>query len=126
MHDDIEDARGLLDSADQETNAEVKANRIEEAIVLLRSCPTDDLSPFERKYIANLLNAHTRRLLTQLPSFAPAFATGQNLWWRYMKLLLELKVEVNVVLATDPTLKDNYKQFIRLWGQEALDALRAV
>ena len=45
-------------------------------------------------------------------------------WFEYVRLLIgELRPEVDRLTETDAELKDNYGQFLRLWGAEVAEIL---
>lgn len=118
---EIADARAEFEKAERETNPELKALALEEAISLLASLDPDELSEGERKLVANVRLAHTRRLLVQLVSLR---SVSMDAWFEYVRLLIgELRPEVDRLTETDAELKDNYGQFLRLWGAEVAEIL---
>ena len=111
---DIASARGLFEKAERETRPELKAHALEEAVTLLASCDPDEVSDAERKLVANLRMAHTRRLLVQLVGLT---SVSMDDWFDYIGLLLgELSPEVERVTQADAQLKENYGRFLGLWG----------
>ena len=119
---DISSARALFEKAEREGDPDLKAHALEEAVALLSSCDPDDMSDAERKLIANLRLAHTRRLLVQLVSLG---SVSMDAWFEYVHLLFgELSAEVERLTAADPELKENYGRFLKLWGPELGAILR--
>lgn len=119
---DIASARTELEKAERETNPELKVLALEEATSLLASLDPDELSEAERKLVANVRLAHTRRLLVQLVSLR---SVSMDAWFEYIRLLFgELRPEVDRLTETDAELKDSYGQFLRLWGAEIAEILR--
>jgi hypothetical protein len=119
---DIASARSLLEKAERETDPELKAHALEEALTLISSCDPDEISEWERRLISNLRAAHARRLLVQLVSLT---AVSMDAWFDYIGLLFgELKGEVELLISNDPQLRENYDRFIRLWGPEVAEILQ--
>ena len=119
---DIAGARELLENAERETNPELKAQSLEEALALLASLDPDEVSDAQRQLIANLRLAHTRRLLAQLVSLS---SVSMDAWFDYVDLLLgELRPEVARLTASDAELEANYARFIELLGPGAAEILR--
>jgi hypothetical protein len=119
---DIADARALFEQAERETRPELKAHALEEAVKLLASCDPDEISDAERKLIANLRLAHTRRLLAQLVGLA---SVSMDEWFGYIGLLLgELSPEVERITQADAQLKQSYERFLGLWGAEIAAILK--
>jgi hypothetical protein len=119
---DIAGARELLENAERETNPELKAQSLEEALALLASLDPDEVSDAQRQLIANLRLAHTRRLLAQLVSLS---AVSMDAWFDYVDLLLgELRPEVARLTASDAELEANYARFIEMLGPGAAEILR--
>jgi len=119
---DIVAARALLEKAERETDPELKAHALDEALTLISSCDPDEMSESERRLISNLRTAHTRRLLAQLVSLT---SVGMDAWFDYARLLFgELKDEVELVIGNDPRLRENYERFIGLWGPQVAEILR--
>ena len=113
---DISSARALFEKAEREGDPDLKAHALEEAVALLSSCDPDDMSDAERKLIANLRLAHTRRLLVQLVGLR---SVSMDAWFDYVHLLFdELSAEVERLTEADPELKENYGRFLKLWGPE--------
>ena len=119
---DIAGARELLENAERETNPELKAQSLEEALALLASLDPDEVSDAQRQLIANLRLAHTRRLLAQLVSLS---SVSMDAWFDYVDLLLgELRPEVARLTASDAELEANYARFIEMLGPGAAEVLR--
>ena len=119
---DIAGARELLENAERETNPELKARSLEEALALLASLDPDEVSDPQRQLIANLRLAHTRRLLAQLVSLS---SVSMDAWFDYVDLLLgELRPEVARLTASDADLEANYARFLALLGPEVAEILR--
>jgi len=119
---DISSARALFEKAEREVDPDLKAHALEEAIGLLSSCDPDDLSDAERKLIANLRLAHTRRLLVQLVDLS---SVSMDAWFDYVHLLFgELSAEVGRLTEADAELKENYARFLELWGSEVAEILQ--
>lgn len=119
---DIASARELLENAERETNPELKAQSLEEALALLASLDPDEVSDAQRQLIANLRLAHTRRLLAQLVSLS---SVSMDAWFDYVDLLLgELRPEVARLTASDAELEANYARFIEMLGPGAAEILR--
>jgi hypothetical protein len=119
---DIAGARKLLENAERETNPELKAQSLEEALALLASLDPDEVSDAQRQLIANLRLAHTRRLLAQLVSLS---SVSMDAWFDYVDLLLgELRPEVARLTASDAELEANYARFIEMLGPGAAEVLR--
>jgi hypothetical protein len=118
---DIATARALFQKAERETDPELKAHALDEALALLASCDPDDITDSERKLIANLRLAHTRQLLAQLVSLA---SISMDAWFDYIRLLFgELSEEVALLVGNDAQLRENYDKFVRLWGTELAEIL---
>lgn len=117
---EIATARTLLEEAEREVDHELKAHKLEEALIVLETC-ADDGTEDERILIGNLRASYTRRLLAQLPSLRTV--TGDE-WFALLAVLVKLDKEIREVAASDARLKENYVSFSRLWAAEALDALR--
>jgi hypothetical protein len=119
---DIASARSLLERAERETDPELKAHALDEALMLLSSCDPDEISESELTLISNLRAAHARRLLVQLVSLT---SVSMDAWFDYIGLLFgELKDEVELLIGNDPQLRENYDRFIRLWGPEVAEILQ--
>ena len=119
---DIAGARELLEKAERETNPELKAAALDEALALLGSLDPDEISDAQRQLIANLRLAHTRRLLVQLVSLS---SVSMDAWFDYVHLLFgELKREVERVTAHDAGLKESYVRFINLLGPDVAKLLQ--
>jgi len=119
---DIADARALFEKAERETRPELKAHALEEAVTLLASCDPDEVSDAERKLVANLRMAHTRRLLVQLVGLT---SVSMDDWFDYIGLLLgELSPEVERVTQADAQLRENHDRFLGLWGAEIAEILK--
>ena len=119
---DIASARQLFEKAEREVDPDLKARALQEAIALLSSCDPADLSEAERKLIANLRLAHTRRLLVQLVGLR---SVSMDAWFEYVHLLLgELSTEVERITQADAELKENHGRFLKLWGPELAEMLR--
>ena len=119
---DIASAREWFERAERETNPELKAHALEEAINLLASLDPDGLSEGERKLVANLRLAHTRRLLVQLVSLA---SVSMDAWFEYIGVLMgELRPEVDRLTQNDGELRENYSRFLSLWGREMAEILQ--
>ena len=120
--DDISSARALFEKAEREGDPDLKAHALEEAISLLSSCDPDEMSDAERKLIANLRLAHTRRLLVQLVGLS---SVSMDAWFEYVHLLFgELSAEVERLTRADAELKENYGRFLKLWGSEVAEILQ--
>ena len=118
---DIATARGLFQKAERETDPELKAHALDEALALLASCDPADITDSERRLIANLRLAHTRQLLAQLVSLA---SISMDAWFDYIRLLFgELSEEVGLLVGNDVQLRENYDRFVRLWGTELAEIL---
>lgn len=119
---DIAGARELLEKAERETNPELKAAALDEALALLGSLDPHEISDAQRQLIANLRLAHTRRLLVQLVSLS---SVSMDAWFDYVDLLLrELSPEVARLTAGDAELEANYARFIELLGPDVAEILR--
>jgi hypothetical protein len=119
---DIATARALLEKAEREWDPELKAHALDEALALLSSCDPGETSESERRLIANLRAAHTRRLLAQLVSLT---SVSMDAWFDYARLLFgELKDEVEPLIGQDPQLRKNYERFIKLWGPQVAEILQ--
>ena len=119
---DIAGARTWFEKAERETNPELKAHALQEALALLASVDPGELSDAERKLIANLRLAHTRRLLVQL--VGPG-SVSMDAWFEYVSLLFDdLSAEVERLVQADAGLKENYDRFLELWGADVAEILR--
>jgi hypothetical protein len=119
---DIATARALFERAEREARPELKAHALGEATSLLASLDPDELSAGERRLLANVRLAHTRRLLVQLVSLA---SVSMDAWFEYVDLLFgELRPEVDRLVETDGELKENYLRFLKLWGPEVAEILQ--
>ena len=120
--DDIASARRLFEKAEREADPELKAHALEEALVLLTSIDPDEISDAERRLVANVRLAHTRRLLVQLVGLA---SMSMDAWFEYVGLLLgDLGAEVERLTEADAELKENYDRFLELWGANVAEILR--
>jgi hypothetical protein len=118
---DIATARGLFQKAERETDPEMKAHALDEALALLASCDPADITDSEGRLIANLRLAHTRQLLAQLVALA---SISMDAWFDYIRLLFgELSEEVGLLVGNDVQLRENYDRFVRLWGTELAELL---
>lgn len=118
---DIATARALFQKAERETDPQMKAHALDEALALLASCDPADITDSERRLIANLRLAHTRQLLAQLVSLA---SISMDAWFDYIRLLFgELSEEVGLLVGNDVQLRENYDRFVRLWGTELAEIL---
>jgi hypothetical protein len=118
---DIATARALFQKAERATDPELKAHALDEALALLASCDPDEITDPERKLIANLRLVHTRQLLAQLVSLA---SISMDAWFDYIRVLFgELSEEVALLVGNDPQLRENYDNFLRLWGTELAEIL---
>jgi hypothetical protein len=120
--DEIATARSLLERAERETDPELKAHALDQALTLIGSCDPEEMSDSERRLISNLRAAHARRLLVQLVSLT---SVSMDAWFDYIGLLFgELKDEVDLLITNDAQLRKNYDRFIRLWGPEVAEILQ--
>jgi hypothetical protein len=120
--EDIASARAWFERAERETSPELKAHALEEATTLLASLDPDALSESERKLVANVRLAHTRRLLVQLVSLT---SVSMDAWFDYIGILMgELKPEVDHLTGSDDALKESYGRFLGLWGREMAEILQ--
>jgi len=120
--DDIAGARRLFEKAEREADPELKAHALEEALALLASIDPDEISDAERRLVANVRLAHTRRLLVQLVGLA---SMSMDAWFEYVGLLLgDLGAEVERLTQADAELKENYDRFLELWGSDVAEILR--
>jgi len=120
--DDIAGARRLFEKAERETDPELKAHALEEALALLASIDPDEIPDAERRLVANVRLAHTRRLLVQLVGLA---SMSMDAWFEYVGLLLgDLGAEVERLTQADAELKENYDRFLELWGADVAEILR--
>jgi len=120
--DDIAGTRRLFEQAEREADPELKARALEEALALLASIDPDAISDAERKLVANLRLAHTRRLLGQLVGLA---SVSMDAWFDYVGLLLgDLGAEVERLVQADAGLKENYDRFLELRGADVAEILR--
>ena len=95
---------------------------LEDALALLASVDPDAIPDAERKLIANLRLAHTRRLLGQLVGLA---SVSMDAWFEYVGLLFgDLGAEVERLVQADAELKENYDRFLELWGSGVAEFLR--
>jgi hypothetical protein len=118
---DIASARVLFQKAELETDPELKAHALDEALALLASCDPDDISEAERKLIASLRLAHARQLLAQMVSLK---SVSPDAWFAYIGLLFgELRGEVELLVANDTQLRQNYERFVRLCGPALAEIL---
>ena len=116
---DIAEARALFEKAERETNPALKAQALEEVIVLLDSCDPDDITEAQAQLIANVRLANARRLLVQLVGMS---SVSMDAWLDYVRLLVEeLRPEVGRLIEADAALKKNYERFI---GPEFAQALQ--
>ena len=119
---DIATARALFERAEREARPELKAHALGEATSLLASLDPDELSAGERRLLANVRLAHTRRLLVQLVSLA---SVSMDAWFEYVDLLFgELRPEVDRLVQADGELKENYLRFLKLWGPKVAEILQ--
>jgi len=120
--DDIAGARRLFEKAEREADPELKAHALEEALALLASIDPDEIPDAERRLVANVRLAHTRRLLVQLVGLA---SMSMDAWFEYVGLLLgDLGAEVERLTQADAELKENYDRFLELWGADVAEILR--
>lgn len=119
---DIASARAAFERAERETNPDLKAHALEDAVSLLASFDADRLTDAEARLIANLRRAHTRRLLVQLVGLS---SVSMDAWFGYIGLLLgELKPEVERLTEEDAELRENYGRFLSLWGADVATMLQ--
>ena len=119
---DIAGARELFEKAEREGDPELKAAALDEALALLGSLDPDEISDAQRRLIANLRLAHTRRLLAQLVELS---SVSMDAWFDYVDLLFgELSPEVARLTAADAELGANYARFIELLGPGVAEHLR--
>ena len=123
MKEEIASARAFFEKAERETDPELKAHALEEALAMLASVDLDEISESERTLIGNLRLAHTRRLLVQLVGLQSA---SMDAWFEYLRLLFgDLSPEVERLIENDAGLRDNYGKFTEVWGRELAQILRA-
>lgn len=122
MKEEIASARAFFEKAERESDPELKARALEEALALLASLDPDEISEGERKLIANLRLAHTRRMLAQLVRVE---AMSMDAWLGYVRLIFgDLRSEVERLVESDAGLRENYAKFTGLWGRELAEILR--
>jgi hypothetical protein len=122
MKEEIASARAYFEKAERESDPELKAQALEEALVLLASLDPDEISQGERTLIANLRLAHTRRMLAQLVRVE---AMSMDAWLGYVRLIFgDLRPEVERLIESDAGLRENYAKFTGLWGHELAEILR--
>ena len=121
IRQEIATARSLLERAERETDPELKAYALEEALGILATSDPETISESDQKLISNLRTAHTRLLLQQLVSLRNV---RMDAWFDYIRILLvDLKSEVQTLTANDAQLRENYERFMSLWGRELADLL---
>jgi hypothetical protein len=122
MKEEIASARAYFEKAERESDPELKAHALEEALALLASLDADEISEGERTLIANLRLAHTRRMLAQLVRVE---AMSMDAWLGYVRLIFgDLRPEVERLIESDAGLRENYAKFTGLWGHELAEILR--
>jgi hypothetical protein len=122
MKEEIASARAYFEKAERESDPELKAHALEEALALLASLDADEISEGERTLIANLRLAHTRRMLAQLVRVE---AMSMDAWLGYVRLIFgDLRPEVERLIESDAGLHENYAKFTGLWGHELAEILR--
>jgi hypothetical protein len=122
MKEEIASARAYFEKAERESDPELKAHALEEALALLASLDADEISEGERTLIANLRLAHTRRMLAQLVRVE---AMSMDAWLGYVRLIFgDLRPEVERLIESDAGLRENYAKFTGLWGRELAEILR--
>jgi len=122
MTQDIARARAHFEQAERESDPDLKAQALEEALIALASLDPEEISERERALIGNLRMAHTRRLLAQLVSLR---SVSMDAWLAYVSLLLgDLKPEVDALTAGDPELRESYAGFLGLWGERVAEIVK--
>ena len=122
MKEEIASARAFFEKAERESDPDLKARALEEALAMLASLDPEDIPDDERKLVANLRLAHTRRMLAQLVRVE---AMSMDAWLGYVRLLFgDLRPEVERLIESDAGLRENYAKFTGLWGRELAEILR--
>jgi hypothetical protein len=122
MKEEIASARAFFEKAERESDPDLKARALEEALAMLASLDPEDIPEDERKLVANLRLAHTRRMLAQLVRVE---AMSMDAWLGYVRLLFgDLRPEVERLIESDAGLRENYAKFTGLWGRELAEILR--
>jgi hypothetical protein len=122
MKEEIASARAYFEKAERESDPDLKARALEEALAMLASLDPEDIADDERKLVANLRLAHTRRMLAQLVRVE---AMSMDAWLGYVRLLFgDLRPEVERLIESDAGLRENYAKFTGLWGRELAEILQ--
>src|SRR6476659_4954964 len=115
MKEEIASARAYFEKAERESDPDLKARALEEALAMLASLDPEDIADDERKLVANLRLAQTRRMLAQLVRVE---AMSMDAWLGYVRLLFgDLRPEVERLIESDAGLRENYAKFTGLWGR---------
>jgi hypothetical protein len=121
MNQDLEQARGLFENSERETEPSRKFANFEEAFELLETCLSDPAATQSDKTIVdNLRSTNLRRLVRQLNLLRTIKPID---WAKFIGLLMTFDAEIKLILDEDPTLAVGYDRFIRFWAPEFLEAL---
>jgi len=123
LPNELKESRELLEQAERTDDHKKKVRLIGDALDLIEEYLADEASCKKNKDFAkNLRRAHTRSLLQQL--FQMENVTIEK-WFEYIPLLLlRLGEEVKKITDGDSQIKKKYDEFIGIWKQELLEALK--
>jgi hypothetical protein len=118
---EITEARALLEKAERESDPELETHHIAQALKLLETCLDEEASPQERAFVANIRMSFARHFLGRLPKLK---RLKFDVWWRYFMILIPLQAEVRELVKTDSRLCENHNEFVAVWREDVLRALK--
>lgn len=119
---DISKARKLLQKYKQELNHKMRVRYFTDALDLLDPYINDEPDSEAGRLSKNIRHAYIKELLESLPSLS---TLDIDEWWQYFwELFIKQSDEVEALCNEDAILKQNYMNFLHLWGQEVMNFLQ--
>ena len=119
---DVSKARELLRKYEQAPNHKERIHYFKNALDLLEPYRSDEPDSHVGHVAKNIRRTYIKKLLESLPSLS---TLDIDEWSEYFMLLfLKQSDEVESLCQENAMLNKYYKDFIRIWGQEVINALQ--
>ena len=118
---EIREAIRLLEQYEKSQLDYAAAQHFVEAVELLNDHLEAEPDSPHKDFISRLKMSHTRNLLRNLAKVnrADGFA-----WAGHVAILMNVNDEAKALTSAFPHLKEDYDEFLRVWGAELLEALQ--